>query len=125
MITCRSLLMIVLACSALAPAQQRQARQLDEWEALDLSLKQKSMKSDVPKSGFVPDERTAVAIGEAVASALYGRDEIAGERPFKARLRGGVWTVKGTLHPTGASGGTAVIQISKKDGRILFAVHQY
>jgi hypothetical protein len=47
MITCRRLLMIVLVCWALAPAQQRRARQLDEWEALDLSLKQKSMKSSV------------------------------------------------------------------------------
>jgi hypothetical protein len=106
-------------------AQNRGARQIDEWEALDLSLKQKSMKSDLPRVGFVPDERTATTIAEAVAAALYGAKRTAEERPFRARLKGEVWTVMGIVHPANAAGGTAVIQLSKKDGRVLFAVHQY
>ncbi len=98
---------------------------MDEWKALDLSLSQKSMKSIRPKNGFVPDEATAIRIAEAVAIAQWGEKRIAGEQPFKARLRGDVWTVMGTLHPIGAAGGTAVVQLSKTSGAVLFAVHQY
>lgn len=97
----------------------------DEWQSIDESLAQPSMKSDRPTNGFVPDERTAVRIAEAVAAALYGEQKTASERPFHGRLKGGVWTVKGTLTPPGAYGGTAVIQINKIDGRVLFAVHQH
>lgn len=98
---------------------------MDEWEALDLSAQFPSAESDSPADGFAPDERTAILIGEAVAAALYGDEQVASERPFKARLKDEIWTVKGTLKPPGAYGGTAVIQISKSDGKILFAIHQY
>jgi hypothetical protein len=97
---------------------------MDEWQALDLSLRQPQMKSIHPKNGFVPDGITAVRIAEAVALAQWGEDRIRDERPFKARLRGDVWTIMGTLHPKGAAGGTAVVQLSKRTGAILFAVHQ-
>jgi len=104
---------------------QRPTAPLDEWKALDISLSQKSMKSVHPQNGFVPDEATAVKVAVAIAVAQWGEKVIAEELPFKGRLRGDVWTVKGTLHPQGALGGTAVIQVSKSTGAILFAVHQY
>lgn len=95
---------------------------MDEWKALDLSLK--STKSIRPKSGWVPDEITAIRIAEAIAIAQWGQTQIAKERPFRARLRGDVWTIQGTLHPQGAFGGTAVVQLSKTSGAVLLAVHQ-
>ncbi|MDR3742592.1 MAG: NTF2 fold immunity protein [Terracidiphilus sp.] len=104
---------------------QRPTAPLDEWKALDISLSQKSMKPIRPRNGFVPDEATAVKVALAVAVAQWGEKAIAEELPFKGRLRGDVWTVKGTLHPQGAAGGTAVIKVSKSTGAILFAVHQY
>jgi hypothetical protein len=103
-------------------AQQREAKRIDEWEALDISLK--TSKTMHPKNGFVPDEATAIKIGEAVAMAQYGEQRTSRERPFRARLRGDVWTVMGTLHPQGAFGGTAVVKLSKLDGRVLFLIHQ-
>lgn len=102
--------------------QQPQNQRMDEWEALAISLK--GTRSIQPKGGFVPDESTAVRIGEAAAIAHYGEKTISEERPFRARLYGDTWIVKGTLHPQGADGGTAVIKISKIDGRILFMMHQ-
>ena len=96
---------------------------IDEWDALDRSLR--NAKSVHPNDGFVPDEATAVKVGEAVAIAQYGETTISHERPFRARLRGGIWTVQGTLHPEGAYGGTAVIRVRKEDGAILFMTHQY
>lgn len=109
----------VLVCGL---AQQREAKRMDEWEALDLSLK--TSKTMHPKSGFVPDEVTAVKIGEAVAVAQFGEERISRERPFRARLRGDIWTLMGTVHPQGAFGGTAVIKLNKLDGRVLFVIHQ-
>jgi hypothetical protein len=76
-----------------------------------------------PKAGYVPDEKTAAKIGEAILIPVYGKEVILEERPFKATLQGDVWTVKGTLHCSGCDGGTAVIRISKTTGQILFMAH--
>ena len=84
-----------------------------------------------PKSGYVPDSVTAVKIGEAVLIPVYGEKQIASERPFTAGLKGNVWTIEGTLHcpdgkggmTTSCDGGTAVVKISKLDGRIMFMTH--
>jgi hypothetical protein len=103
-------------------AQQPQVQRMYDWKALEISLK--GAKSVHPKNGFVPDESTAIKIGEATAIAQYGEKTIASEAPFRARLYGDTWIVKGTLHPQGAYGGTAVIKVSKSDGRILFMTHQ-
>jgi hypothetical protein len=111
-------LLLLLAGCLLAMGQQP----MDEWEALRISLH--GARSIHPKNGFVPDEVTAVRIGEATAVAQYGEKTISEERPFRARLYGEIWIVQGTLHPQGADGGTAVIKINKADGRILFMTHQ-
>jgi len=73
---------------------------MDEWEALRISLQ--GARSVHPKNGFVPDDTTAVRIGEATAVAQYGEKTIS----------------------EGADGGTAVVKINKADGRILFMTHQ-
>ena len=79
--------------------------------------------SFVPKDGFVPDEATAVKVAEAILVPIYGEREIAGERPFRATLNGDTWTVIGTLPPH-VVGGTAVVKLSKRDGRILYVIHE-
>jgi hypothetical protein len=101
---------------------QPQGGRIDEWKALEISLK--GARSIQPKNGFVPDEATAIKMGEAAASAQFGENVIAGEKPFRARLYGNVWIVKGTLHPQGVLGGTAVIKLNKSDARIVFMMHQ-
>jgi hypothetical protein len=113
------LLGVLLANGA---AQQPKSQRMDEWKALEISLR--GAQSVHPKGGFVPDESTAVRIGEAAAIAQYGEKTISEETPFRARLYGDTWMVKGTLHPQGAVGGTAVIKVRKADGRILFMMHQ-
>lgn len=74
-----------------------------------------------PKAGVVPDEKTAIRIAEAVLLPIYGERTIGSERPLKA-LRDGVWMVEGTL-PKGVDGGTAVVRLSRDDGRVLFIAH--
>src|SRR5437899_158678 len=81
----------------------------------------------VPTQGFVPDSATAVRIAVAVWMPIYGERQIMSEQPFVATLKDSVWTVSGSLPqpPAGAAvaGGTAVVRIAKRDGRILFVQH--
>jgi hypothetical protein len=85
-----------------------------------------------PSSGFVPDESTALRVAEAVLIPVYGEKGIESERPFTAKLKGGVWTVAGTLRCSDGkggfttddcAGGVATVQISKQDARIISMIH--
>jgi hypothetical protein len=88
-------------------------------------------QSYVPKDGFVPDSATAVKIAEAVLIPVYGKDKIESERPLKATLENGVWTIDGTLYcPDGkggvtkeCNGGTVEVKLSKADGRVMKMIH--
>jgi len=87
-----------------------------------LAAQQGAPHSYVPDSGFVPDPATAIRIAEAVWIPIYGQVQIERERPFRAVLKDGVWTVTGSL-PAGRVGGVAVAQIGRRDGRILRVSH--
>ena len=81
----------------------------------------------IPPKGFVPDSATAVRIAVAVWIPIYGERQIMSEQPFVAKLKGGVWTVEGSLPPappgTAMLRGSAVVKIAKRDGRIIFVTH--
>ena len=81
---------------------------------------QKSENTSLPSRGVVPNEITAVKIGEAVFLPIYGEEEVAKYRPYEATLKDGVWTVFGTLKPN-RRGGTPTITIQKSDGKVLDA----
>ena len=78
--------------------------------------------SYTPPNGCVPDEHTATLVAEAVLVPIYGAKTIQDEKPFKAALHGGVWTVVGSM-PPGLFGGVAQIEINKADGKILRISH--
>lgn len=71
---------------------------------------------------YVPDEKTAIAIAEAVLLPILG-DKIARSRPFVATLDNAklIWTVEGTLNAV--KGGVPHIEIQRKDGKILGYYH--
>jgi hypothetical protein len=79
--------------------------------------------SFVPKAGMVPDASTARAIAYAVGVPVYGKKEMDGEQPFRADLKGGLWTVLGTLHCGACVGGTLIVQIEKSTGKIVHLSH--
>jgi hypothetical protein len=104
----------------------------------------KAVRGYVPANGFVPDETTAIKVAEAVLIPVYGAQQIADEQPFRAELRGDIWTVSGTIpcnkpatNPTPpvtpapgikrkdlyCEGGAALVRISKSDGKVLFMIH--
>ena len=114
-------LMAASVFSAWGQSKLARLTEENEWaEAYELSRR---VSSDRPKEGVVSNAEIAKRIGEAVAAGVYGEDTAVRERPFRARLRGSVWTVMGTLSPRLALGGVAIIQISKADGRVLFVHH--
>jgi len=78
--------------------------------------------SYMPPKGLVPDADTALRIAEAVLTPIYGKRSVAREKPLVASLEGDVWTVRGTLEQ-GKLGGTALVQISKTDARVLRVSH--
>jgi hypothetical protein len=75
-----------------------------------------------PGQDLVPNERTAIAIAEAVLAPIYGSETIERQRPFNATLENGQWHVQGTL-PTWARGGVAEAWIVKEDGRVTKVAH--
>ena len=64
----------------------------------------------------------------AILVPIYGKENIEKERPFKAVLTNEIWHVEGSLSKSHfdngiVKGGVAMIEISKKDGRILWVSH--
>jgi hypothetical protein len=74
-----------------------------------------------PTNGYVPDQKTAMQVAEAVLVSVYGEGQVKAQEPFRVSLDGNIWTVKGAL-PHGP-GGNAEIKLSKKDGAVLYVSH--
>ena len=81
-----------------------------------------AQKLPMPKQGIVPDEITAVKIAEIVLPLNFDADVVNRFQPYHAQLKGGVWTVYGTLK-SGSRGGTPMMRIRKKDGKVLGVWH--
>lgn len=80
-------------------------------------------RPNLPVSGVVPDEQTAVNIAHAIFQPVFGITEVEKWQPYHAQLdRRGFWTVYGTL-PRGTKGGTPMLKISRRDGRVLEVWH--
>jgi hypothetical protein len=43
-------------------------------------------RSECPVNGFIPDEKTAIRVGESILAAFYGEKQIHRERPLTAYL---------------------------------------
>lgn len=98
---------------------------------LSLSGFSQKKSSDTGFGNYVPDEKTAIAIAEAVWLPIFG-ERIYESKPFVAKLHEGTfWVVKGTLNVPKAGadtivivkGGVPYIQIRKSDGRIQSVGH--
>jgi len=76
----------------------------------------------IPKDGFVPNEATAIKIAIAVWTPIYG-DKISKNKPYKIKLKNGVWFVEGSLPTNFTLGGVPYIEIQKTDGKILKVMH--
>jgi hypothetical protein len=81
-----------------------------------------TQKNYIPKKGFVPNKETAIKIALAIWEPIYGKKHIDKQKPTIATLKDGIWYLHGTL-PKGCRGGTAMLEIDKKTGKILKVGH--
>lgn len=82
----------------------------------------RAQKLPMPRQGIVPDEAIAVKIAAVVLPENFGADVVDKFLPYHAQLKDGVWTVYGTLKPS-SRGGTPMMRIRKKDGKVLGLWH--
>ena len=75
-----------------------------------------------PVAGYIPDQDTAIKIAVAVWLPIYGKEQIEKEKPYKAKLKNGIWYVTGSL-PEGHVGGVAEAEINKESGCIIRISH--
>ena len=75
----------------------------------------------IPKDGFVPDKKTAIAIARAVLSPIYGEKKIEIDEEFTVLSDANTWHISShTTPPTKyALGGGFELEISKSNGCIL------
>lgn len=90
--------------------------------------------SQSTKEARVPDAATALKIAEPVLIKTYGKRQIDDERPLRAKLEDGIWSVYGTLccpdekgrrtcEEGKCLGGVAVLKLRQSDGKILSIMH--
>ena len=72
---------------------------------------------------LIKDEKTAVAIAESILFSLFGQKNIEYQRPYETYKIRNYWSIEGTL-PRGAVGGTFLIIIDSRDGRIISLTHE-
>ncbi|APV48304.1 hypothetical protein BWI17_00570 [Betaproteobacteria bacterium GR16-43] len=82
-----------------------------------LGQSMKSRSGDRPP-GPVHNAKAAIEIAVAAWTPVYGREQIEKQKPFRALLRGGVWTVEGTL-PSNSAGGVVLAEIASDNGRVI------
>jgi NTF2 fold immunity protein len=65
---------------------------------------------------YVPDPATAIKIAIAFWEPIYGREQVAKNKPFHAKLKNGIWIVDGSL-PADRVDRIPVTKIEQNDGR--------
>ena len=78
--------------------------------------------SYVPKAGFIPTDEVAIKVAEAVLFNIYGKEQIESQKPYLVTDLGNEWIISGSIPPN-RIGGTFLIRISKKDGKITLVTH--
>jgi hypothetical protein len=73
--------------------------------------------------GLVSDQKTAIAIAEAVLFHVYGERTIREQRPYIIKHVRDKWIIDGAPPPRGMAGGSFHIVISQRDGRVLEITH--
>lgn len=74
------------------------------------------------KEGAVRTAAVAIGIGDAIGRDYYGHEQIDQQLPLTAKLRKGVWQVRGTL-PKGMVGGVLEVDVQKSDGKVVRLTH--
>ncbi|TAK09845.1 MAG: hypothetical protein EPO38_08880 [Rhizorhabdus sp.] len=113
-----SALSVLGACSP--ENQDGQRHPLDRLKQDPGCSKPVDLYGHEPDGGVVSSAGIAKNVAYQYLRAVYPEDQHL--RPLQASLRGGVWTVNGTL-PEGSIGGVAGIRLCQSNGRVLQITH--
>ncbi|MGF7081680.1 NTF2 fold immunity protein [Mucilaginibacter sp. UYCu711] len=76
---------------------------------------------------ILPDKATAIAVAEPILFKAYGKKLIMSERPYNTKLVKGNWIITGYMPKSTpgdlVGGGTFLIIMSSKDGRVIKLTH--
>lgn len=96
----------------------------DEADSIDIeSLTDSSQHNIIDhKSVLIKDKSTAIEVVEPILFSIYGKENIIGQRPYKAKLEDSLWVVRGTL-PEGYVGGTFLVIVDSRTMEIIRLTH--
>lgn len=85
-------------------------------------LKNALINNEILPDKVIPDSQTAVNVAENFIFNIYGKENIIQQRPFNLNLIDDYYIIEGTL-PKNTLGGTFLIIINSKDGKIIKLTH--
>ena len=122
----RLVILLVLLQVSLSSCGQGSRTILGEESArkgLEQSLTDKTQHNVVDnKRQIIPDSVTAVGVAEKILFKIYGQSNIENQRPYEIYRVKNYWSISGTL-PKDALGGTFLIIMDSRDGRIIRITH--
>jgi hypothetical protein len=108
-------------------AQQLTKTELAEARDLIKSALTDKIHKQILVDTIVKDRETAIAVAEPILFKIYGKKHIIGEKPYRVELVDGYWILSGSLPKHGPGefvvGGTFLIILSSKDGRVIKLIH--
>lgn len=119
----RRFLFLLLFFPFISRAQNQESDATIKWgrEIIKNALADKSGKQ-ILVDKVIPDKQSAIAVAEPILFKIYGNDQILGEKPYNINLIDGYWLLSGSL-PQGYKGGTFLIILSEKNGRVIKLTH--
>jgi hypothetical protein len=110
------------ACGQIKNNRWRLGRAYAEKE-LNTALTDKNQHNVLTTQGIlIKDSITAVNIIEPILFSVYGKDNIAHQRPYECYFINSYWVITGTL-PKSYKGGTFLLIMEARDCKIIRLTH--
>ena len=74
------------------------------------------------KTAIINNSVTSINVAETILFSIYGKDNITRQRPYETYFIDNHWILSGTL-PKGSLGGTFLIIMDARNGRIIRITH--
>lgn len=80
------------------------------------------IENEILPDKVISDSETAVEVAESILFELYGKENIVKQRPYDVNYIDNYYIINGTL-PIYKMGGTFLIIINSKDGKVIKLTH--
>ncbi|MFL9834611.1 NTF2 fold immunity protein [Chryseobacterium terrae] len=85
-------------------------------------LKSAIIKNEILVEKVIPDSQTAVNVAESILFKIYGKENITKQKPYDVNFIDDYYVINGTLSRY-KMGGTFLIIINSKDGKVIKLTH--